>query len=107
MEPFSTTPTENLFADLQVDQTAQSQLKETAKWAKFLSIVGFVMCGLLVLLGILMATVMSRFSSSSSMGGLAGGMGAIVSIFYIAFAILYFFPCLNLFRFSIKAQSAI
>ena len=60
------TPMSNLF-DLQLDHEASTYLVESARWARFLSILGFVMCGLLVLVGLFMGTFISS-SLSGSMG---------------------------------------
>jgi len=96
--------------ELQIDQQSISYLGETARWAKFLSIVGFIMCGLMIVLalfaGTLMATL-SRFRSNDALQGIAGMGGAFVSLIYIVVALLYFFPCLYLFNFAGKMQTAL
>ena len=89
--------------ELQVDPVSIQHLQDAAKWGKFLSIIGFIMIGLLVFLGVVMGTMLSAFSSAANVGNLKVGM---ISVFYIAFAFLYFFPCLYLFRFSNKMQIA-
>lgn len=88
----------NLF-DLQMDEMSKSYLKETAKWAKFLSIVGIVICILMVLAGIWVAFAFG--SAGRELGGMfAATGGSFIGIFYLFIAALYFFPCLYLFRFS-------
>lgn len=42
--------------ELQLDQSAKDFLKETAKWAYFLSIVGFVGIGLIMLIAVFAGT---------------------------------------------------
>lgn len=84
-------------------------LKETAKWSKFLSIVGFVMVGIMVIAGLIMGTVgASAFSAlgpdAGPMGMLGGGMFMVI---YLLLALLYFFPTLYLYRFSSKMQTAL
>ncbi|MGZ3959608.1 MAG: hypothetical protein ACXVBT_17095, partial [Flavisolibacter sp.] len=37
---------------LQIDSMTKTHLAETARWGRFLAIVGFIMCGLIVLGGI-------------------------------------------------------
>lgn len=84
-----------------------SFIRETAKWGTFLSIVGFIFIGLMVLLGIFMGSIMG------SMGGIydeipgMGGMGGFLGVFYILIALLYFYPTLQLFKFSKMAKQAI
>ena len=85
-----------------IDQSSRAHLAEAAKWAKFLAIVGFVMCGLIIVLsffiGTLFSTSMGRYGDSSSAFG--SGFGIIITIVYLSFGVLYFFPCLFLFRFA-------
>jgi hypothetical protein len=100
MEP--TTPI-NLF-DLQFDSQSGAYLGEAARWARFLAILGFIGTGLLVIIGVFMGTTMSgALSSMGVMGGLGGGMIAVI---YILMALLYFFPCLYLFRFGSGVRTA-
>ena len=40
-----------------IDQSSRAHLSEAAKWAKFLAIVGFVMCGLIVVMAIFFGSV--------------------------------------------------
>lgn len=98
--------TSNLF-ELRLDQQASGYLSETAKWGKFLAIVGFIMCALIVLIGIFAGSIMS--SAFGELGGGAGfgGMGVGMAVVYILFALLYFFPCLYLYRFAVRAQVAL
>ena len=95
----------NLF-DLQVDQPTSAFLGEAAKWAKFLAIVGFIFCGLMVLTGLFAGSIMSAFMSSA---GVEGGAVSLVffAIMFMGAALIYFFPCLFLFNFATKMQLAI
>jgi hypothetical protein len=101
---------ENLF-ELQVDQQSISYLSETARWARFLSIVGFVLCGLMIVLALFAGSLISTFtrvsSGSDALGSAMGFSSALFSLIYIVIALLYFFPCLYLFNFSGKMQTAL
>ena len=44
---------QNLF-ELQLDQPSAAYLGEAAKWAKFLAIIGFIFCGLMILAALFM-----------------------------------------------------
>jgi uncharacterized membrane protein (DUF485 family) len=106
------TANENLF-ELQVDQQSISYLGETARWAKFLSIVGFVVCGIMIVFALFFGSIMStisRIGSGSDSFSSAMGVGyssyALTGV-YIIIALLYFFPCLYLFNFSSKMQMAL
>ena len=92
---------------LSIDDTNRAHLSEAAKWGRFLAIVGFVVCVLIVLAGLYLAfsvsamesqlsDLPSQYRSRSFTSGLSTGM----AILYILIAIVYFFPCLFLFRFS-------
>jgi hypothetical protein len=91
--------------DLQLDQTASSYLGEAGRWARFLSILGFVMCGILVLVGVFMASFIS--GALSSFGGGSAMGGTFFTVIYLLIALLYFFPCLYLFHFGFKMKSAL
>ena len=97
---------------LSVDQVAKTYLYETARWARFLAICGFIMVGLMVFFSVYM---LMNFSSMTSQmedmpgagAGLMSGMGTIVFIFYIIIAIICFFPFLFLIRFANKMKAAL
>jgi len=96
----------NLF-ELQVDHLATAYLGETARWAKFLAIVGFVFCGLLALVALFAGTIFSTAMSAFGGGGVSFMGGAALTIIYLLLALLYFFPCLYLFKFASKMQVAL
>ncbi|HQU56904.1 MAG: DUF5362 family protein [Chitinophagaceae bacterium] len=94
---------------LSVDEQAKRFLKESARWGKFLSIVGFIVCILLVVAGIYFATVSSQFTNEFRRYGSNmpfEKLGAAIAIVYIVIAIIYFFPCLYLFKFSNHMSTA-
>jgi hypothetical protein len=96
----------NLF-DLQVDQTAMAYLRDAARWAKFLSVAGFIFCGLFVVVAILVMSLLSTLFNSVGASGVAG-IGAVpIAFVYILIAILNFFPCLYLYNFAVKMQLAL
>lgn len=97
---------------LGIDPNSKAHLSEAARWAKFLAIVGFIVCGLVVIIGIFAGSILSsmpgQFSSElGGMGSMGSGLGAMMAVVYIAIAILYFFPCLFLFRFANFMKAAI
>jgi hypothetical protein len=99
----------NNFFELQVDQNGSAYLKETARWAKFMAIVGFIFCGLIVIIAIFAGSILSGSLSRSfgSSSEVSGALGAVVSVVYILVALLYFFPCLYLYNFATKMQVAL
>ena len=95
---------------LTIDPMIRSHLSETARWAKFLSIVGFIGCGLIVLLGIFLSInfeSLERRNSYYNDTRVFAGLGAVMGFVYIIGAVLYFFPCLFLFRFSNKMKASL
>ena len=95
-----------------IDQSSRAHLSEAAKWAKFLAVVGFVLCGLIVVIAIFAGSLFAMLANSyndgySSSAQLTGGMGAFVTIFYIGIAILFFLPYLFLFRFATRMKTAL
>jgi uncharacterized membrane protein YjgN (DUF898 family) len=95
--------------DLQVDPMSRVHLLETTKWAKFLAIVGFVLCALIVITGVFFGSVMGSMLGNvpETNPGLTGGLSVVMSVVYILFALLYFFPCLFLYRFATKMKAAL
>lgn len=104
---------------LELSPSSIQYLAETAKWSKFLSIVGFVGVALFIVLALFMGIFLPSLNSIEGMdafqqlegqpnlGAMGAILGPILSFVYLAIAILYFFPVLYLFNFSRKAQLAI
>ncbi|HEU4574060.1 MAG TPA: DUF5362 family protein [Chitinophagaceae bacterium] len=93
---------------LSIDQTGRAHLSEAARWAKFLSIVGFILCGLLVLVGIFAGAIFSSVTSGfNEMSGMTNVMAGSFTVIYLVIAAIYFFPCLFLNRFATKMKAAL
>ena len=93
---------------LVIDSQLKFFLKETAKWGKFLSIVGFVLCGIIALLAILMLFLGGSISTVMSKIGLMGSMvRGFIAFIYLLMALLYYFPSKYLFDFSIYIKQAL
>lgn len=98
---------------LTVDLNSRSILTEIAKWARFLAILGFIICGLVVLGSIFIAAGLNSFSNSYSYyddnpfrAAPSYGFGFLV-FFYIIIALIYFFPTLYLYRFAVRMKRAL
>jgi len=86
----------------------KNYLKETAKWGKFIAIVGFVMMALVVIAGVMMSFFMGSMMGDISDGsGLEGVIGGAVGFMYVIIALFYIFPLLYLYRFSTKMKIAL
>ena len=95
---------------LNVDTQARSFLSETAKWGKFLAILGIIICVLIVLAGIVVATQYAEFDKAISGYGNDNPfakLGPGIAVVYILIAVVYFFPCLYLLRFSNHMKTAL
>src|SRR6202000_1915440 len=102
--------------ELTLDQESIGHLGETVRWGKFLAIAGFVMCGLIAVVAVVAAAVMSTsgfgaFSTLPKEGADLRGFGAIFGVMiagvYLVFGAIYFFPCLFLYHFSVRMQRAL
>jgi hypothetical protein len=95
----------NLF-DLHIDPQSQGYLSETAKWAKFLAILGFIMLGLFVIL--MLVGGAAAFTTFNDMGmGYSSGFGAtqiVIALIILALAVI---PYVYLYRFAVKMQVAL
>jgi hypothetical protein len=96
----------NLF-DLQLDHQAAGYLNETARWARFLSILGFIMIGLLVLVGLFFGSFIAGMMSTMNGGATSVFGGGVLTFVYLLVAVFYFFPCFYLFQFASKMQVAL
>lgn len=95
----------NTTTELQIDQASREFLRETAKWAKFLAIVGFVFAGLMVVAALFIGTIFS--SLAPQMEEMPGFQMWIMSFFYILVALFYIVPMYFLYKFATKMQIAL
>tara|TARA_R110000868_G_scaffold326125_1_gene587091 strand:+ start:168 stop:632 length:465 start_codon:yes stop_codon:yes gene_type:complete len=93
---------------LYLSQEAQGFLKETAKWGYFLSIIGFIGIGFMVVLALFIGTIFSALNGlNGNMNPMMGIGTGFISGMYLVIALLYFFPVYYLFQFSSKMKMAI
>ena len=94
---------------LHFSENVKSSLAYTTVWTKFLAIAGFIMIGLLILIGIGIGFSVS--AASSIMPTPYSGLGSIGSTFiiiiYIIIGALYLYPTNQLYHFSKKMKVAI
>ena len=95
---------DNLF-DLHLDQPSLIYLNESARWARFLAVIGFIFCVLMLIMGVFFGPMIAtQFAGLSGEGAYFGG--TIVSVSYFLGGVILFFPCLYLFVFSTKMRRA-
>lgn len=90
-----------LDVNLTIDTQSDRSLRETAKWNKFLAILGFILGGFFILAGVFAAAGRSFSVGSEAM--LAFGSNIIVLIFLLIFGSLFILP--NIFRFRFASQA--
>ena len=97
--------TENL--EMKLNESAKDFLKETAKWAYFLSILGYVGIGFIVLAGLFAGTLFSAMGKMNpAMSSMGSSFGIIMAVVYLLIAALYFFPVYYLNKFASNAKIA-
>lgn len=88
----------------QLNADSIGYLSETAKWAKFLAIIGFIVIGLGILGFVFnIAVTGSAMAQLPGMGGF--GIAYILFVFLYMFLIIY--PTVKLYQFATKTRSAI
>lgn len=93
--------------ELSLSNNILGMLKETTNWTYFLSIIGFIGIGLMLLVGIVMSAVMGSMSNEFNPYQSIGFSPAYIGLIYVIMAAFYFFPVLYLFNFSRKMKAAL
>lgn len=93
--------------ELQLNSAGKEFLRETAKWANFLAIIGYIFLGLLVLGALMFFAMGSMMSSLSGMGAFGALGGGFVGVIYIIMALIYYFPITYLYRFASRTKRAL
>ena len=88
---------------LSLSTRGRDSLSETARWAKFLSILTFIFAGFIALIGIFAGTFFSAMGLDTGLP-IAGGA---LTIFYLFIAGLTFLPGLFMYRFATYAKQAV
>lgn len=87
--------------NLTLNKTSLAWLFQTARWAKFIAIIGYILIGFLILVGIFIGFVLNFLNQD--MANLTQSpqiSSTVLAIIYVGMAILYFFPVHYLFQFS-------
>jgi len=93
--------------NLELNQLAKEALKEGAKWTFFLSIMGFIGVGFMVLAAIFMTITLSAIPDEVDNLGFFGAMKNFMALLYLLMAVLYFFPIYYLYKYSSKVKTAL
>jgi Mg2+ and Co2+ transporter CorA len=96
---------------LSIDPVTKAHLYETAKWAKFLAVVGMIFLVLMIVAGVFGSAML--FSTMGGLDNEYGGTGmatygsGIFATYMIVVAVIYFFPLLFTLRFANKMRAAL
>ena len=93
--------------ELRLNESSKKFLRETARWAFILSILGFILIGLFVFVAVVFVVMFSAINTNTNSFGYPGMSGGFVAIVYFVMAIIYFFPVMYLYRFSRRMKSAL
>lgn len=94
--------------ELQLNESAIGFLKEAAKWAYFLSILGYIGIGFIVLLAIFAGALFAFIGNlSREMTNFGALGGSFISALYLIIAVFYFFPVYYLNKFATNAKIAL
>ncbi len=94
--------TQNDEKQIVITEEVKGYLLVTAKWCKFIAIVGFVGLGILALFGLfamLGMPFMQRHNVYSA--------SVLFGLVYVIFAVVYIFPLLYLYRFSVAMKNGV
>lgn len=86
---------------------ALRQISQTAKWAQFLAIIGFVLTALIVVAGLFMGSFMSIFKEMSGNTQMPPMPFAVLSVVYVIMGGVYFIPSWFLYKFSTETRKAL
>ncbi len=106
MEPLDSINPDSQQPSLLKTDYVRQMLSTTAKWAKFLGIIGFIACGFVILAALSMFTLGNTLSEIPNMP-VAFMTGGFLGTMYLLAAALYFFPSRYLYQFAEKLNLAL
>jgi hypothetical protein len=89
---------------IEIEQETIKHLNTTRKWAMFLAIIGFIILGLIIIIGLIAGTFLTAFNSGGKDLGIPE---SLMFVPILLLAVIYFFPVLFLFRFSKHTSHAV
>lgn len=99
IDPIEETP------QLLITEDMRSHIYETAKWANFLAIVGFVMSGIMIITAFTIGSAMTSNPQMATMVGTLGKLGSgLFTLIFLCYAFAIFYPSLLMYKYSTKAK---
>jgi hypothetical protein len=96
---------ETVPSTIEMNAAMLKHLDTTRKWSKFFAVLGFIMLGLMVLLGFSFGIIMNMIPQSSPMPTTFPTV--LFGLIYLIFSVIYFFPLLFLYRFASAVKRGI
>jgi hypothetical protein len=97
-----------LTTELGIDNNTESHLKESAMWAKFLGILGFVFSALILILAFVLPSLLERAGNYSRYDRDMASFGAaFITVAYIIIAAILFMVSMFVYRFAVKMKAAL
>lgn len=94
---------QSLFS-LNIDPVTKVHLTETARWARFLAIIGFVS---LILMVVIIIGALVFVGAQDTPAPMFPGMGVAMALYYVIIAAIWFIPLLYLWRFAAAMNTAL
>ena len=108
MDTNETTAHEASETGLALTFEGQTYLREAGKWAGFLGIIGFILCGLLLIVALFVGTIFSALGQFiPAYSAMPAAAGIAMAIVLILIDLLYFFFALYLYQFSARIKKGI
>ncbi|NQX81901.1 MAG: hypothetical protein HRT66_07910 [Flavobacteriaceae bacterium] len=105
-EQVQTTGQSNNESGLRLTNLAISYLREIGKWAKFLSIIGFIGAGVMMVIGLFaiseMQAVLDLYRDAS-----VGVIPSVSGVMYVLIGVIFLTPSWYMFKFSQKLKTSL
>ena len=88
-----------------ITEDIRSYIYESAKWCKFLAIVGFIFTFMMVVAALSIGALMSTLTELPPYMAKLGATG--VTILYLIFSLVFFYPSFLMYKFSSSAKQAV
>lgn len=98
--------TPSLF-ELQIDGESTGFLSEISRWAKFLAITGFVMCGFMLIISLFIIAAGNSNPFMQSAMQTAGYNPTVLGVTYLVLAAISIIPYVYLYQFASKMKIAL
>lgn len=92
---------------LWITEDIRSYIYDTAKWGRFLSIVGIVISALTAMSAMNAGAIITALSAASPGNPMASLNPAVLTVLYLLFALFIFYPSFLLYKFSTAATQAV